>query len=142
VNGSGLIRPVAGSDGPREMQIELLAGRYSGFALTHFPGDWRGYTILVITLASDDTPPLPLTCRIHDRAHDTNNRFDDRYNGRFPLVAGVQEIRIDLAEVEHAPATRSLDLSTVAGLGCFFVALDTPRKLSIQQVELQREPQQ
>src|SRR5690606_7196324 len=93
------------------LRVDLRAGKYPGFALDDFPNDWRGWRYLVFDLENPDTTPLPLRCRIHDAAH--NHEHVDRYNRRFTLIPGRQQLRIDLAEVAAAPRGRAMDIAGI-----------------------------
>ena len=126
----------AAADGHRAVHVTLWPGRYPGFALEYFPGDWRGYRHLVLAAANPAGAPLPMVIRIDDEQH--NQHFDDRFNARFVLAPGWNEIRVPLAEVEAAPRGRRLDLSRVEQVIVFSHGLRERRDLVLESLRLER----
>ena len=116
------------------LQVNFGTEQYSGFALKYFPGDWRGFHYLNIDIQNPGDDEVFLTCRIHDQHH--NQAYDDRYNGRFRVIPGMQTIKIDLNAVRSAPRTRTMDMERIGGLGCFTVRLPAPRILIIRKIAL------
>lgn len=86
--------------------------------------DWRGYRWLVVDVVVLGSEPVTLQLRINDYQHDRHT-YSDRFNTEQRLEPGAQQIRVDLREVEHAPATRLLDLSAVDNVTFF---LDHPAR--------------
>jgi len=117
------------------LRVDLRAGKYPGFALNDFPNDWRGWRYLVFDLENPDTTPLPLRCRIHDATH--NHEHFDRYNRRFILMPGRQQLRIDLAEVATAPRGRAMDMTALRLPLCFTPQLQQPRSLRLYAMWLE-----
>jgi len=127
------------SDSGRVLRLDLSPGTYSGLHLKYFDGDWRGYRSLSLRLYNPEAQPLRIICRIHDLAHEAGEQdFDDRFNSRFLLRQGWNELKIELSEVAAAPKTRPLDLSRIVNLGLFAVALKRPRSLYLDDVRLNR----
>lgn len=94
------------------------APSYAGVSIDEPFPDWRTMHTLVLDLRNPGEIDLPLVVRVHDRAH--NYRFQDRFNRVFTLPArGRREISIPIAEIEHAPAGRRMDLSQIAGVMVF-----------------------
>ena len=77
---------------------------------------------------------IVLTCRIHDVLH--NHVYDDRFNERFSIKPGAQDIIIDLGRVEAAPQSRSMDMNRIGALGCFTTNRILPVDLIIRQIAL------
>jgi VanZ family protein len=117
------------------LRVSLRAGQYPGFSLDDFPHDWRGWRTLVFDLDNPGTTALPLSCRIHDAAH--NQEYADRFNRRFELQPGRQQLRIDLAEVATAPRDRAMDMSAIRFPMCFVVDLPQPRELRLHAAWLE-----
>jgi VanZ family protein len=117
------------------LEVQFQKAAYSGFFLDDFPRDWRGYNTLVLDIFNPGRRPLPLHCRIHDRAH--NQDFNDRYNGQFLVLPGQSTIRIDLKQAEIAPHNRKLALDDVAGVGCFLVNSPGGQIMYVSQIRLQ-----
>jgi hypothetical protein len=127
----------AGPNTTRVLRVELYPANYSGFTLKHFPRDWRGFRTLSFEVYREPNGPARITCRINDRAHETDNRFTDRYNERFELQPGWNRVLIDLEEVRKAPAGRSMSLDDVTGVGCFATALQDRQRLYLDNWALE-----
>jgi hypothetical protein len=136
----GAARTLSGEvfrDGRRSLKISLTRATYSGVALVHFPRDWRGYDALEFSVFNPGPAPLDLTCRVHDRTHiAAGQHYGDRFNRRFRIEPGWNDIAIALADIRLAPATRPLDLSCVDGLGIFSVRLPAPATVFLDRVRL------
>jgi VanZ family protein len=136
----GAARTLSGEvfrDGRRSLKISLTRAKYSGVALIHFPRDWRGYEALEFSVFNPGPAPLALTCRVHDRTHiAAGQHYSDRFNRRFRIAAGWNDIRIPLEDIRLAPATRPMDLSRVDGLGLFSVRLPAVATVFLDRVRL------
>lgn len=118
------------------MAVQLEPAQYAGFALKHFARDWSGYQTLTFEIFRHGNQPMTLSCRINDIAHETDNRFEDRFNRRFDLQTGWTRIEIPLSEVRAAPLDREMNLAEIAALGCFLIDLREPEQLFIDNVRL------
>ncbi len=129
---------VSAPDGGRGhvMAAQLMPAQYAGFALKHFARDWSGYQTLTFEIFRRGNEPMTLNCRINDIAHETDNRFEDRFNRRFDLQPGWTRIEIPLADVRAAPLDREMNLAEIAALGCFRIDLREPEQLLIDNVLL------
>jgi VanZ family protein len=119
------------------MKVALRPAPYAGFSLRYFEGDWRGFGRLAIRVFNAQPEALDLTCRINDRQHETDNRFADRYNGRFVLVPGWNNLEVPLATVRAAPAGREMDMGRITGVGCFVAGLREGVEVWVGGVELE-----
>jgi hypothetical protein len=100
------------------LRVQFGTAPYSGVMLEEPYPDWRTARTLVLDLRNPGELDLPLAVRVHDRAH--NFKFQDRFNREFTLHAHERlEIAIPIAEIEHAPAGRLMDLSRIAGVAVF-----------------------
>jgi VanZ family protein len=100
------------------LRVQFGTAPYSGIMLEEPYPDWRTAQSLVLDLRNPGAFDLPLAVRVHDRAH--NFKFKDRFNREFTLRAHERlEIAIPIAEIEHAPAGRLMDLSRIAGVAVF-----------------------
>jgi hypothetical protein len=120
------------------MQLHLPPGRYPGFTLSHFPGDWRGMRALQLLVVIPESMPIELTVRIDDAAYDYKLDIVDRYNRAFPLSTGANRVEIPLSEVAAAPRDRRLDLGRVQSLHVYAVDLERPRSIIIGPIVLVR----
>jgi VanZ family protein len=94
------------------------APTYAGISLDEPYPDWRTARTLVLDLRNPGEFDLSLELRVHDRTH--TYQFRDRFNREFTLPARERlEIAIPIAEIEHAPAGRLMDLSQIAGVMVF-----------------------
>jgi len=119
------------------LKLSLTTDQYSGAALNYFDGNWASARTLKISLYNPDADPLQVTCRIHDLQHaDGDEEYEDRFNRSFRLMQGWNHIEINLNEVKESPASRSMDMSRIRGLGIFVVSLPTSRTLYIDNVQL------
>lgn len=117
------------------LRVSLRAGQYPGFSLDDFPRDWRGWHRLVLDLDNPSGTELALTCRIHDARH--NQQYSDRFNRRFMLWPGRQQLQIDMAAVAVAPRGRAMDMSAIHFPMCFAIDLAKPRDLRIHAIRLE-----
>ncbi|MEO7207756.1 MAG: VanZ family protein [Steroidobacteraceae bacterium] len=103
----------------RVLRVQFgTAPLYAGISIDEPYPNWRTVHTLVLDLRNPGDSDLSLVLRVHDRAH--INQFQDRFNREFTLRARERlEIAIPIAEIEHAPAGRLMDLSQIAGVMVF-----------------------
>ena len=119
------------------LKLSLTTDKYSGASLRYFDGNWSSARTLKISVYNPDNNPLQLSCRIHDQQHTEGyQEYEDRYNSRFLLLPGWNQLEIDLDEVEGSPSGRNMDMSRVRSVGLFTVALPEPRIIYIDEVRL------
>jgi VanZ family protein len=100
------------------LRVTFSSAPYAGIALEEPYPDWRMAHTLVLDLRNPGELDLPLAVRVHDRAH--SHQFRDRFNREFTLRAHESlDLAIPIAEIEHAPADRLIDLSQIAGVIVF-----------------------
>lgn len=123
--------------GRRAARVQLSTARYSGIALFHFPGNWQGYRWLRCSVYNPLATPLELNCRIHDAAHRRHgNRYEDRFNTRFLLRPGWNDLEVSLQQVATAPKNRPMDMQAIEGFGLFVVEQEQPLSLFLDHVYL------
>jgi hypothetical protein len=131
---SGLVR-----HGKKAMRIQLSTARYSGIALFHFPGDWRGYRMVRCSVFNPLANDLSLNVRIHDTPHKRHgSEFSDRFNTQVALHPGWNDLAIDLDRVRTAPAGRTMDMGRIEGFGLFVVQQAQPIEIILDHVVLTR----
>jgi len=137
-SGAGLtVETLASITDGRILKLPLTTDRYSGVALRYFDGDWTSARTLKFSLYNPGADPLRVICRIHDLQHaDGDEEYEDRFNRSLLLAQGWNHIEIDLDEVKHSPADRSMDMTRIRGLGLFTVSLPAPRILYLDDVRL------
>ncbi|MCI5164778.1 MAG: VanZ family protein [Candidatus Electrothrix sp. GM3_4] len=104
--------------GQHSLQVRLLTDTYSGASLASFPGNWKGFDSLFFSIYSCDDN-LKLTCRIHDAEH--NHQYSDRFNKRFILKKGWNDLMISLDDIEKAPVDRLMNTAKIKQI-MFFVS--------------------
>jgi hypothetical protein len=124
LRGGGAEVNVVRSSGPTTspcssaLRVSFGTAPYAGISLDEPYPDWRTAHTLVLDLRNPGELDLPLVVRVHDRAH--NYQFQDRFNREFTLGAHESlQIAIPIAEIEHAPAGRLMNLSQIAGVIVF-----------------------
>ncbi len=123
--------------GSHSLAIDLDTRPFSGVTLHNLPQDWRGYQALILVLYNPQPEPLALTLRIHDTRHDRGPQvYSDRFNRRLVLAPGRNRKVIPLAEVEQAPAERTMDMARIRRLGLFATALPAPRRVYLLELQL------
>jgi hypothetical protein len=120
------------------VQLHLPPGKYPGFVLRYFPGDWRGMRALRLLVVNPEPTLIEMTVRIDDAEYDYRLDLDDRYNRSFPLSPGVNRIEIPLSDVATAPRNRRFDLGRVKLLLMYAVDLEQPRDIIIGPIVLDR----
>lgn len=129
-------RPAA--DAGHSLALDLGTGAFSGVMLDNLPADWRDYQTLHLVFHNPEPKPLALTLRIHDLHHDRSPQaYNDRFNRRFTLAAGHNEIVIPLNDIHQAPTGRTMDMARIRRLGLFATALPTPRRVYLLDLRLE-----
>lgn len=119
------------------LKLSLSTTRYSGATLHNFPGDWRGYGHLVMSLYNPQDHPLHLTLRINDIQHDQgDNDYSDRFNTRLTLSPGPNSVQLDLDRIRNAPANRSMDMHEIRRVMLFTTGLAAPKTIYLRDLRL------
>lgn len=119
------------------LKVDLGTDQYSGVSLHYFYGNWQGYKGLEFSLFNPGKEDISITVKIFDQLHrDSEQLFTDRFNRTFLVGPGWNAVTVDLAVVEAAPETRSMNMSTIASVGFFTTALDMPKTLYLDAVTL------
>jgi hypothetical protein len=117
------------------LRVEFGTAPYAGMSIDEPYPDWRTAHTLVLDLRNPGEIDLSLVVRVHDRAH--NYQFQDRFNCEFTLRAGERrEIAIPIADIEHAPAGRLMDLSQIAGIIVFRYGGSTAGNFDVERIVL------
>ncbi len=91
------------------LRVETNTQPYSGVHLRLWPMNWEEFSFITFHLYNPEPNPLLLYIRIDDAEHDKRgHRYDDRFNGRYPLTPGWNRIAIPIAAVLAAPRHRRM----------------------------------
>ena len=125
--------------GKKAARVQLSTAKYSGTSLFYFPGNWQGYNWLHCSIYNTQTNILPLTLRINDVEHKQHGSgYADRYNKRFLLKPGWNDLAVDLNKVRKAPKNRAMDMAHIEGFGLFVVQQVKPMEIIIDHFFLAR----
>jgi VanZ family protein len=131
------IEKASGREGNSALQVNLTKGRYSGVGLKYFPMNWENHRWFQFSVLNPDEAPIKLTCRIHDIHHTKGKQdYHDRFNRTFTIAQGWNTIKINLNDIQQAPATRTLDLTQVCMVSLFASRLSQPRTIYIDDLRL------
>ena len=122
--------------GEHSLKVQLTTETYSGVGLVYFPGNWEGFENLYISVFLNEEGPLDLVCRVHDSHH--SNEYTDRFNKKFILVKGWNDLVISLTDIQRAPVNRQMDMSTIENLKLFVVRQKKEKIIYIDRVYLGR----
>lgn len=125
--------------GNQALRIRFQGKGYEGVSLSHFPGNWRGFQFLELSIYNEGEA-LKATLRIHDEAHVRGDMaYSDRYNLHFALEPGWNHLRVPLQAVAQAPATRQMQMDQVRNLGLFVHNLGRSATIYLDHVRLASE---
>ena len=134
---ASLVRLDRGGSGQRQaVRVVFSPGVYPGFTLKYFPRDWRVFQHFVLSCTSVSDVPFEVTIRLDDMQH--NEDYFDRFNRRYVLAPGRNEICIPLAAVEAAPRGRKFDLGHVRSVMIFAYRLKAQREILVESLRLER----
>jgi hypothetical protein len=125
---------VSFSAGAAELVFRATGHEYPRFG-TEVVSDWRGYERLHFLVRNPASAPVTLHLRIHDAAHECHVT-SDRFNTEFVLAPGANQLEVEVADIEHAPATRTLDLASVKNLTLFVTSSARDITVLIDEVRL------
>lgn len=134
--GEGLLSVKKGlaRHGEQSLRVQLTTDTYSGVSLEYFQGNWQGFKNLFLSVYNPDDKPLELICRIHDSAH--VNRYNDRFNKKFILKKGWNDLVVSLNDVENSPKGRLLNLAEIQNLKLFVMEQKSERVIYVDSVYL------
>jgi VanZ family protein len=110
--------------------------QHPGSSLHYLPGDWSEYDTLVIRFYNPSSRSLKLNLKIHDRAHETNYLYRDRFNMNAQLLPGWTDLKISLIDVKNAPLGREMNMHQIRGLSVFTSRLKEQTILYIDKIYL------
>jgi len=123
--------------GRSSASIEFGLGDYPAFSLISLFSNWSAYNFLNISVHNDQSEDLVLDVKIYDRQHLRNgHHFADRFNREVRLVAGWNDIKINLLDILRAPKNRMMDLHDIAGLTVFIHNPAAPKSIHLDNIHL------
>lgn len=126
------------SQGQHSLKVHLTTEHYAEVSFSDFFNSWQGYRELAMDIYNPDIQPLRLTIRVDDRLHYLSDfNYSDRFNQRLHLVPGWNSIKIPVADIENAPATRKLRLDAIQSMIIFAVKLPEARDIYLDNIRLQ-----
>ena len=134
---SGEIDRTVGRHGRASLRVSMGTEKYAGTTLKRSFGDWRGHCAFAFSLYNPDPEPLSITVSIRDEEHfRRGGEYHDRFNRVFTMGQGWNEFHIPVADIEHAPSARTLDLSRLTEVVIFTVDPPAPRVMYLDHVRL------
>ncbi len=115
--------------------ITFLPQETSNFAVEYPFPRWRGYHRLSLEIYSTADCERKINLRIDDFQHNLEDW--DRYGTVLKLHPGANVISIPLAEVENAPATRKMDMESIANIILFTSRLEIPFAIYLDNLRLE-----
>lgn len=128
--------PWAQTPGERALEVRYDAQHPPAVQVVEPQGDWRAFSVIAVDLTNAGPGELPLVFRILDTSHDWSHA--DRFN--LPLVIPPRTrttVRVALAAVEAAPATRRMDMARIANVMLFGRPPAAPGALYVSRVWLE-----
>ncbi len=122
--------------GQRSLRVDLQPSRYAGTTMRRSFGDWNEHNTLEFSIYVPDGS-LGITVSIRDHEHlDRGGAYIDRFNRRFLLQPGWNDVSIPVADIRDAPQERQQDLSDIAELAIFTSNLEEERTFYLDRVRL------
>ncbi len=119
------------------LKINFTTDEYSEVSFNDLYQSWEGFRFLSIDLYKPDDLPLAVIIRINDRQHELGaNDYSDRYNKKFSLNQGWNHLEISITDIQHAPATRLMDLRQIQKIVVFSANLKAPRDIYLDNIRL------
>ena len=111
--------------------------QYPGTTLIHSFGNWRGYSTLALSIYNPSPDPLKMFISIRDLEHSLKRQgIGDRFDKRFEILQGWNDLLIPVADIATAPKTRMLNLGQLSSVVIFTMNLLEPSKIYIDHVRL------
>lgn len=122
--------------GQRSLRVDLKPARYAGTTLRRSFGDWGKYDTLEFSIYVPDGS-LGITVSIRDHEHfDRGGAYVDRFNRRFLLQPGWNDVTIPVADIRDAPAERQQNLADLAEFAIFTSNLEEEKTFYLDRVQL------
>jgi hypothetical protein len=116
-------------------RVTFGANEYPSIVIDEPHPDWRQHEKFCFEVYSALDTVCFLALRIEDRAH--NQEYEDRFNASLRIVPGLNKIAVPLTEVEHGPASRLLNMSSVGAVQLFMAGLKSETVLYFDNFRLE-----
>lgn len=98
-------------------RVRFVSATYPEFYYREPIPDWRGYSQFIFDIFSPADTAVHLSLRIEDVHH--TDAFDDRFNVTMTIAPGFSTVKVDLAEIVEAPASRKMDMASIYAFSLF-----------------------
>jgi VanZ family protein len=105
------LAPAAPDDVPADggfLRMTYFPARWPGLTVHEVYPDWSGYDTLAFDIYAETPAPVAIVLRVDDLGHD-GVTFQDRFNRDLTVAAGMNRLRVPIAEILEAPAGRRMD---------------------------------
>ncbi len=119
----------------RFYRLRFDADQYPGVSIIEPEENWLSYRNLHLRVYSENESDIVLVMRVHDDSH--TQEYDDRFNKRYVIRPGLNEIVVRLSDVRTAPVDREMDLMNIAGVEFFLVDVKTSLFLEVSNIFLE-----
>lgn len=124
--------------GDYSLKVRLTTEQYSRVVFVNFFNSWQGYNELLLDIYNPDSQALDLVIRIDDQQHFAGGTaHSDRFNQNLHLDPGWNAIKIPVADIQHAPATRLMQLDAINSIIIFAVKLPREQLIYLDNLRLQ-----
>lgn len=123
--------------GISSLKIKFDTSRYSTISLTYFPGNWSDYSCLKCDFFNPNPDSAKLIFRLNDSEHNVTNHYSDRFNRKFILAPGWNNLVISLKDVELSPESRRMNMTSISNLAFFTVKLPKEKTLFLDYIRLE-----
>ena len=128
--------PWAQRPGERALEVRYGPSHPPAVQIVEPPGDWRAYGVIAVDLTNSGPGELSLVLRIHDAMHDMSH--EDRFNLPVTIAPRTRTtLRVALAAVEAAPASRRMDMARIANVMVFGRPPSTSGALYVSRIWLE-----
>ena len=124
------------SDGKKLYKIRFDSGKYPGIGVVEPEKDWSAYHKLRFQVFSDNATNVKLVLRVYDEKH--NKNYNDRFNQRFIIQPGLNEIIVNLTQIRNAPVDRKLDLTSISNVQLFLISVESSLFLGLSDLLLEK----
>ena len=115
--------------------VDFLPAEYPELYMLEPYPDWSRYHRFSFEVFNPSDSAVNLTLRIEDAWH--TGDYTDRFNRTFILQPGGNTIAVDCSDIETAPATRKMEMSSISAFSLFLHDIKTPVILYFDEIRLE-----